>query len=87
MVVDVNLLLQIFFWSGTIMTVIARFLNIKKIWWCFILWIFGASAMCIQGITLGQWNIVGYQIVYIGFNIWGLIEWKRDADALKKGDE
>ncbi len=65
MVVDVNLLLQLFFWSGTIMTVVSRFLNIKKLWYCFIFWIIGSTVMCIQGMYLGQMNIVMYQIVYL----------------------
>lgn len=80
MVIDVNLLLQMFFWSGTILTVIARFLNIKKLWYCFIFWIFGSTVMCIQGAYLNQPNIVMYQIVYLMFNIWGLIEWHKAAN-------
>ena len=68
-------LLVIIFWFGTATTILARFLNIKRIWWCFILWIIGASVMCIQGYILGQTNIVVYQLVYLMFNIWGLFEW------------
>jgi hypothetical protein len=68
-------LLTIIFWGGTILTIIARFLNIKRIWWCFILWCIGGFIILIQTWLAGQWNIVLYQAVYLLFNIWGLIEW------------
>jgi hypothetical protein len=75
MVIDVNLLLQIFFWSGAILTVGARFLNVLKKWYCFIFWIIGGAIITIQTVQSGQWNIVSYQLVYMVFNIWGLIDW------------
>jgi len=68
-------ILPIIFWGGTLFTILARFLNIKRIWYCFLFWIVGSSIMLIQGVYLEQWNIVMYQIVYLMFNVWGLVEW------------
>lgn len=84
---DVALIIQIIFWSGTFATIGARILNVKGYWYCFALWIFGAGVIAIQTGLEGQWNIVFYQVVYIIINIWGLKDWyklnkKGKLDAL-----
>ena len=61
------------------MTIAARYYNIQKKWYCFIFWIIGGAIIIIQTIMASQWNIVAYQIVYMGFNIWGMVEWHRYA--------
>ena len=69
-------------WGVAIFSLIGTVANIKKKRWCFVIWLFTNGAWCAYSIITGQYSRALLDFVYLGFAVYGLIEWSRD-----KGDK
>lgn len=67
-----------FGWFFVSISFIGYLLNIKKNKWCFLLWILCSIWWIVVSIYREQWSLVGNFILYLGAEIWGLIQWSKE---------
>lgn len=64
-----------FMWVFTGLSIIGVVANIKKLKWCFVLWLFTNSAWCIYDYSIGAYAQSALFFVYVLLAIWGIYEW------------
>jgi len=57
--------------------VIGNIGNIYKRWWCWPIWITADIGYIIANEMIHQHAQTAMFVLFIGMNVWGLIEWKR----------
>lgn len=65
-------------WFGTLIMLAGSIFSIYKHILCWPAWIAGGACIIIQGITLGTWNIVALQLLYIPIDLIGWYQWRKD---------
>lgn len=69
-------LTMVFTWIVTAICLLGTILNIKKSYWCFVLWIIGNVCWMAFDLWFGLFSRFSLDVVQLGFAIWGLIEWR-----------
>lgn len=70
------MLIDIIGWVGTILMFTGSIINIYKHIWCWPLWIIGGVLIIIQSISIGSYNIIALQLLYMPLNILGWMHWR-----------
>jgi nicotinamide riboside transporter PnuC len=60
-----------------VLSLIGVILNIKKIKYGFVVWIFTNAYWCIHDFSSGQYAQSGLFFVYFILAVWGVIEWSK----------
>lgn len=67
-------------WITTAMCLTGTILNVKKIKFCFWLWLIGNILWLIIDIKNGLWSRAILDIVQGVLALWGIIEWRKEND-------
>ena len=68
-------------WVVTGLSILGTVLNIKKVKWCFWIWLFTNLSWCIYDIVINNYAQAVLFAVYTGLAIYGIVEWsKRNKD-------
>ncbi len=70
------MIIEIIGWLGTIIMLLGSIFSIKKHIVCWPAWLIGGACIIIQGISLGTWNIVALQLMYIPIDLIGWYHWR-----------
>jgi nicotinamide riboside transporter PnuC len=65
---------------AAVFSLIGIILNIKKIRWCFIIWLLSNTCWIIAGIMWHKYGVIITNGMFDVFNIYGFIEWGRNKD-------
>lgn len=63
-------------WVGMALTIAGLFLNARSNRWCWYVWLVSNGAWVTYGIQTKQASIILSQVVYFGFNVYGLVKWR-----------
>lgn len=64
-------------WIITILCLVGTVLNVKKIIYCFHIWIVANIAWLIFDISTGLYSRALLDFVQLIFAVWGIIEWRK----------
>jgi nicotinamide riboside transporter PnuC len=69
-------------WVVTGLSILGTVLNIKKVKWCFWVWLFTNLSWCIYDVIIKNYAQSVLFAVYTGLAIYGIVEWsKRKKNA------
>jgi nicotinamide riboside transporter PnuC len=64
-------------WVVTGLSILGTVLNIKKVKWCFWIWLFTNLSWCIYDVIIKNYAQAVLFAVYTGLAIYGIVEWSK----------
>jgi nicotinamide riboside transporter PnuC len=64
-------------WVVTGLSILGTVLNIKKVKWCFWIWLFTNLSWCIYDMVIKNYAQATLFAVYTGLAIYGIVEWSK----------
>ena len=68
-------------WLVTVAAIIGTIANIKRLRWCFAVWIFTNASFAIYDVYKTAYPQAALQAIYLCLSIWGLCSWRSQSSV------
>lgn len=66
-------------WVATALSMVGAVLNIRRLWFGFLLWILAALFWILWAASMDpiSWALIVTQLMFVGLNVYGIVAWTR----------